>query len=70
MVELHQVEVSQPGEVFQGEHLDMVTHLGDKYPEQFQVEIHKGTPNHQIWVAEILQILIQIQTQILQIKEA
>ena len=47
MVELHQAEVSQPGEVFQGEHLGEVIHPGDKDPEQFQVGICKGISNCQ-----------------------
>ena len=56
LVELHPVEVSQPGEAIQEELLGMVTHLEDKYPKRPQVGICRGICHHKILSVETLLI--------------
>ena len=48
MVEPHQVEVSQLGQVAQEEHWGMAIHPEAKGPEWSQAGTHKGILSHQI----------------------
>ena len=56
LVELHPVEVSQPGEAIQEELLGMVIHPEGKYSEWLQVGIRRGICHHKILSVEILPI--------------